>query len=303
MLQLISVDNLTRSELAFYLETCPSAYADKDYLNAFGRNWKIAFDDTLNIGIFLFVGKKAGMDYAYQPPFLQQFSFLGPNANSNEAQQLLIQNLTACFKLTEINLAASQLKLDPSWHTKVRRNAVLALNLPYEEIKKGYSQNHKRALAKFNQAANIEINPGLPAILEAIEIFEDESKKKYRLQKGYSNTLKVLLSAQALQSKFTSYRIMEGNQLAAFLLVYENKGVAVNLLSFATEVGRASNALFGLVDHAIKQRAEKFKAFDFEGSDNEGIFRFYKGFGAQNIPYLHVRNNNLPFIIRWLKSK
>ncbi len=40
--------------------------------------------------------------------------------------------------------------------------------------------------------------------------------------------------------------------------------------------------------------------FDFEGSMNPGIARFFRRFGARPIPYLQLRKNALPLLIRWI---
>ena len=43
------------------------------------------------------------------------------------------------------------------------------------------------------------------------------------------------------------------------------------------------------------------KIVDFEGSNIEGVARFYKGFGAHHTFYSTVKINRLPFYLRWLK--
>jgi len=57
-----------------------------------------------------------------------------------------------------------------------------------------------------------------------------------------------------------------------------------------------------LFDHLILQFAGHGMTFDFEGSENPGIARFYKSFGAEKVHYYRLKINRLPWIIRLLKS-
>ena len=46
--------------------------------------------------------------------------------------------------------------------------------------------------------------------------------------------------------------------------------------------------MFFLIDNFIKNNAETDFLLDFEGSNIEGVQRFYKGFGAENQNYIHI---------------
>ena len=44
-----------------------------------------------------------------------------------------------------------------------------------------------------------------------------------------------------------------------------------------------------LVNEVLMYVAGRWEIFDFEGSEAEGLARFYAGFGAQNAPYLRYQ--------------
>jgi hypothetical protein len=55
-----------------------------------------------------------------------------------------------------------------------------------------------------------------------------------------------------------------------------------------------------LLDHCIREHAGKPIILDFEGSNNEGLGRFYAGFGAQLFHYTHLKINRLPYLLKIL---
>lgn len=302
MLKLISSEKVRQSYYLDLFQQEASPYVDVDYFDALQTNWMLAFDEASQIGIPLAVGKKIGLQYTYQAPLVQKYAFIGTNAKDVLAQQSLMHQLPAYFKLTEINIPTSTIDLANTWKTRVRRNAVLDLNLPYDELFSSFGSNHKRNLAK---ADKLGLEVLIPTIEEAklgIATFLSSTTSKFQVQKGYGKAFYNLIDSTLYPSKLEAFQIFQNESLLAMAIVFRNKGYLVNLLSFATDLGRESNALFLLMDAIIRKNANKPLMLDFEGSDNDGIFRFYKGFGAQNIPYLHVRNNNLPPLLRWLKK-
>ena len=74
------------------------------------------------------------------------------------------------------------------------------------------------------------------------------------------------------------------------------------IFSGANEEAKEKGAMFFLLDSFIKENAQKNITLDFEGSNDENLARFYKGFGSKECVYLHLRRNRLPFFIKWLKK-
>jgi len=74
---------------------------------------------------------------------------------------------------------------------------------------------------------------------------------------------------------------------AAAYVVYDAR-CAYWLLSGSDLEGRSSGAGALLIWHAIRLLSEPARTFDFEGSMIPGVARFYRRFGAQQVPYFHV---------------
>jgi hypothetical protein len=56
--------------------------------------------------------------------------------------------------------------------------------------------------------------------------------------------------------------------------------------------GHERGATSLLLWHAIRRAAERTRAFDFEGSMIEPVERYFRSFGARQVPYLNVRKES-----------
>jgi hypothetical protein len=68
-----------------------------------------------------------------------------------------------------------------------------------------------------------------------------------------------------------------------------------------TDYARQHSLLALLLDDTIKRNCDSKLVFDFEGSKDKGLARFYKSFGSLETGYSFVKLNRLPKIIKWLK--
>ena len=74
------------------------------------------------------------------------------------------------------------------------------------------------------------------------------------------------------------------------------------LYPVSTGAGKEAKAMFFILDTFIAKHAGKSEWIDFEGSDIEGVKRFYLGFGASVENYYRLKINNLPGFIRIFKK-
>jgi hypothetical protein len=73
-------------------------------------------------------------------------------------------------------------------------------------------------------------------------------------------------------------------------------------MNCTTLEGRKTEANHFLFDSILKEFAGSSLLFDFEGSDISGVKNFYEKFGTTNQPYCKLHFNNLPKVIKWIKS-
>jgi hypothetical protein len=65
------------------------------------------------------------------------------------------------------------------------------------------------------------------------------------------------------------------------------------LFSGLTEEGKQRQAMTYLLDQVIRQYANQPITFDFEGSDDDNLARFYLGFGGKEVKYPSYTFNRL----------
>jgi hypothetical protein len=80
------------------------------------------------------------------------------------------------------------------------------------------------------------------------------------------------------------------------------KNRIIFLFSGNSKQGKDAGALFFLLDSVIKMYANSGFVLDLEGSQNEGLNKFYSGFGALEENYRFLKINNLPNFLKRFKK-
>ncbi|HSN50167.1 MAG TPA: hypothetical protein VLR52_02970, partial [Bacteroidales bacterium] len=93
----------------------------------------------------------------------------------------------------------------------------------------------------------------------------------------------------------TGIRSDEGLLLAG-VSILSDRDRSVFHFAASSQEGKNKGAMFLLVDHLIRERAGSSGILDFEGSEDENMARFYKGFGAADTSYPMVRINRLSWL-------
>ena len=66
----------------------------------------------------------------------------------------------------------------------------------------------------------------------------------------------------------------------------------------ARKYGRENRAMFFIIDKFIEEHAQTHLTFDFDGSNDPNLARFYKGFGSTEIKYPRLEINRLPWFLK-----
>lgn len=267
------------------------------YLDIVSPEWCALIEDNYESVFPLTVSSRAGFKYIMQPYFTQQLGLFYRSSSSDAKLAEFINSIPPEYKFIDINLNSSN-RIPTSGNISDMTNLELDLRSEYEVIASGYQTNLQRNLKKAD----------LNKLTISKHTRPEELISLFKANKGQS--LKQLTDAQYTLIQRIAYESInkgigeiwgaydEFNQLAGGVLWVESHQKAIFLFSALSETGKNIKAMPWLIDSFIRQNSGKPLTLDFEGSNNEGLARFYSGFGANKIIYTRFLRNTLPFPYR-----
>ncbi len=266
-------------------------YAYSWYLNSVCEEWNLIIYGDYQAGFAFQVKKKFGLSYSLQPFLTQQLGFFGEDINifSNIINKLNKTVFHYHYQLNHFNKVSNNIVSE-------KPNFELSLNNTWKEIFNNYKTNTKRNLKKAS-VNQIEIINNNQFQLEDFDFIIKNSKIDFN---GIRITqFKRLMQNAHHNTALEVYRAINNNELVALVIFIKTKIRSVYLLAVTNKKGLETKANFLLVDHFIKENAQSQTILDFEGSNIEGVARFYTGFGAHKTTYQEIKKTCLKkFIIK-----
>ena len=276
-------------------------YALSWYLDIVSPGWGALIEDDYRMVFPLPVKRKYGIRYLIQPPFVQQLGLFGRPAPEEEEVARFVEHIPPQYRYVDIQL--NERNPAPKIAEKIiqRRNILLDLNKTGRLPEKYYHENTSRNIKKFKKNGLIVTEDPLSAY-DIIRLFAAEQGKLYGTSKDHYNRLAGLLQV-ILERELGEILVVRQEELllagAVFIKSFDRY---IFLFSANSRVGREVQALTGIMDHFIRKHAGEKLLLDFEGSDNDNLARFYRGFGGYEKFYNRVVINRLPWLIRRLKK-
>ena len=284
-----------------------NVYAWSWYLDIVHPNWDALTEDDYESVMPLTGNRKFGIHYLFQPFFTQQLGFFSKkNLDKNKVQQF-IDAIPDKFKFAEIRLNSGNSFFDNCQHIEYHRNTELDLSPDYDSLRKKYNSNTKRDLAKAGNAG-LKISDDVETT-EIVGLFRKNRGKcvKHWGDTEYERFLNLVEVAKSKGHCFVKGVKSTDDKLVAGAVFMNSHDRIVFLFSGADESNKELHALSFLIDNVIKENSGTPKTFDFEGSDNDGLARYYKGFGGQEVKYPGLRFNktqgSVKFLLKIFKGK
>ncbi|MCB0804694.1 MAG: hypothetical protein KDC05_02795 [Bacteroidales bacterium] len=273
-------------------------YAQSWYLDMVAPGWEALVEGDYESVFPLVTRRKWGINYLFQPVFTQQLGIFSGKVLSEELVQRFIQSIPNKFRFAEINLNTFNKAGSGKYKVYNWKNHELDLINTYERISRNYSTNLKRNLKK--AAGN------KPEVLKnvkpdnIIRLFrENKGKHISRLgEEDYTLLTRLVYAAIYKGMAFTWGVFSDRNELCAGIIFLRSKNKVIFYFSGLSDEGRDNLAMPYLIDHFIRENAQKHLTLDFEGSNDPNLARFYKSFGAREIHYPHITFNRLNPLIR-----
>ena len=300
---------LTHKEIDFYKwDQCIErsvnelVYAYSWYLNTVCKEWDALVENDYESVFPLPTRKKAFIRYAYQPFFIQQLGIFSSTPLFVDRVQAFLSAIPKKYKFVEINLNAQNPFDYQRFGGWKNVNLILDLQKEYDFIASSYSSNTARNLqeASSKQLRIVE-NVDPQEIIELFKTDRGQHIKSYKTT-DYITLLELLklLIQNEMAVSFGTYNSQ--NNLCAGAVFIKQKKRFIFVFSGNSLEGKNTKAMFYLIDHFIRQHANTDSILDFEGSNNEGLARFYSSFGAKKSNYYTYQLNRLNFPINLIFS-
>lgn len=274
-------------------------YAFSWYLDTVCHGWDALVGDDYQAVFPLTGRKKISIHYLFQPPFTQQLGVFSRNLLTPELVNDFLNAIPTKYQLIEINLNKFNAPDGESFGLVKKVNLELPLISSYEDIRSKYSKNLKRNLKKAENS-QLAVIPGVNPV-EVIRMFQlNRGKEMNNLTQEDYLSLEQLIYKMSRRGKAEVRGVFtERNSLCAAAVFLKLSDRIIFLFSGLNDEGRQVGAMPYLIDNVIRQYSARNMIFDFEGSNDENLARFYRGFGAETNYYPGLRINRMP----WWKSK
>lgn len=265
------------------------AYAWPWYLDVVHPGWEALVE--INDGKYLSVmpltcKRKYGIPYLCQPFFVQQLGVFSREPVSETKILEFLRFIPRKYRLVEIRLNEKN-PVDTTWSgVTMHRNHLLDLNHDYLTLSSNYHDNTKRNLKK-SLNHDLQLVEGTP-IHNVIALFRSArgAVVKHWGDEEYAR-LEGLTAAASASGNALVYGVNTVDNkdiICGALFVFSHHRVTF-LFSGNSKVGKETHAMSFLMDQVIRKFSGQPLVFDFEGSDDDNLARFYQGFGGVPVSY------------------
>ncbi|MFA8301277.1 MAG: hypothetical protein ACEPOV_14005 [Hyphomicrobiales bacterium] len=281
-------------------------YAYSWYLDIVAGEWAALVEDDYERVMPLPIKSKHGIKYIIQPIFIQQLGVFSVSTLNDKIVKSFIDAIPTKYKFAQVNLNVHNNIFTDSFPILPRRNYELDLIQTYTRIYSLYSKNCKRNLKKAEKS-KLEITRNIRPE-KVIELFRKNKGLELKEQSEFHYMSLTRLLYESIYRGHCEVLgvINEFNEIiagGAFLVSHHR---IIFLFSGNNDEAKNKGAMSFLLDYCIKTNAGRDMVFDFEGSMDNNLARFYRGFGANETKYYQVVLNRFPFIIKqfinWIKK-
>ncbi len=277
-------------------------YAYSWYLNIVCPNWNALVEDDYESVMPLTGRKKLGINYLFQPAFTQQLGVFSVSQHSPQKVEEFLSAIPHSYKFIEINLNKYNSLDSHKFKTKAHLTHELDLIATYPSLRIHYTVNTLRNITKaVKQKLQVDYKVD-PALI--IKLFRRNKGKEIKHLKGkeYRQIQQLINHSIAVGCGASWGVFTPKGELCAGAFFVQSHTKVIFLFSATNATAKKNGAMPFLIDHFIKENSQRNLTFDFEGSNDKNLARFYKSFGSKECEYLHLKINRLPFPLKLLKK-
>jgi hypothetical protein len=268
------------------------------YLDIVCPGWEALVEDDYQSVFPLPFSQKLYIGYSMQPYFTQQLGVFSKTGLTADNVADFLSKIPDRFRFVDLNLNSFNKVIVGPWQVFPMVNYELDLIGDYERLKVDYSQNLKRNLKKATEnglTISKNIKPD-----EVVKLFRNSKGRQFRNLGDIQYSLLLRLVYPCIHKGMAQVwgAFDHHNELCAAVIWLFSHQKAVFLFSGLSEQGRNNGSMSFLIDTFIREHAGMQLTLDFEGSNDEGLARFYAGFGSKKTSYNRIVINRLPLCMK-----
>ncbi len=276
-------------------------YAYSWYLTIVCQEWDALVDGDYESVMPLPKAEKYTFSYLYPPPLTQQLGVFSLHEITTEKTMEFISAIPLHFRYIEMNLNEKNPIIPDILVSKKLVTYLLDFTRSYSEILSNYSTQTKRNLKKAFSSSLSIVQSARPE--KIITLFQENRGMQHELPTAYYSILQKLIETLLEKGLANSIGMNNKfNELCAGAFFIKSKDRDIFLFSGANDNAYETQAMTLLINSYLEENAGKTKWFDFEGSMDKDLARFYSGFGSEMVEYRQIRRNTLPAPVKWLKE-
>jgi len=265
----------------------PTLYAAPWYLDIVsGNDWELLVAGNYDAVMPLPYGRAKQtflMRRIIQPLFCQQLGlFAGPDVATRLQHELIAKFFTLNPFAYHFNYTNWQLLKDYG-SIKPRTNFVLSLDQNPDVIVSSFSTNLRRNIRKAEKTGLDFRLVGKEVIPELIALKKAAMQAKLS-EKSYKR-METLMNASIERNLGFICGVYANEDLIASAFILKSFDRIIYLIAAKSQDAEQNGAAHYLLYNLIKDSVLKHNKLDFEGSDQEGIARFFKSFGSTEEKY------------------
>lgn len=273
----------------------PSVFADFGMLSLASPDWCALVSGDYQAVMPLIARRKWGISYLCTPIFFSCGGIFTDTPVDDKLLRAFLERIPRRFLRADLLLNENC----PDIAQRTLRSYRLALAQPFEVLAHNFSENCRRNI-KSAEKQNLTFSLS-GEISEIINLFRRNRGASLSLRDGDYALLESCARYAQEQDwlEICSVSNSEGKLLAGAFMLRDYDKIRFWFSGRNSEQA-ASKSMFFLISNYLKMRSGASLIFDFNGSMNENIARFYRGFGAEvvEIPYIQIYKLPLENIIR-----
>ena len=274
-------------------------YAMAWYLDIVSEQWDCIIYGDYKLVFPVIFKSRYFLKKTYSPLFCQQLGFFTDDVDLIN-NHILIKDMINCLKsrfpysiqFSVTSEISSNILNALNWQSSLqkRTNIELSLNKDYLVLYNAYSLNIKRKLKK-NSAKNLSIQETLD-VGSFLNSFKKHVGLNARLKDLNYNIVSKIINISIERGVGKLFVVLNKDAIviaSAFIISFQTRDIL--LFNYSDPKFKRLDAMTFLLDQYINKNASLNKILDFEGSNLEGVKRFYMSFGGlQTLYYLFSKS-------------